>query len=79
MSTTTNYTNPIDLYRQGVAILADHLGPVDSIRFLRLLDKGSGDYTAARQSESDQGSVEELSAEIRAFEATRAKPRAAEA
>ena len=74
MSSTTNYTNPIDLYRQGVAILADHLGPVDSIRFLRLLDKGSGDYTATRQSQTDQGTMEELCAEIRAFEATQAKP-----
>jgi len=74
MSTATNYTNPIDLYRQGVAILADHLGPVDSIRFLRLLDKGSGDYTATRQSQPDQGTVEELCAEIREFEATQTKP-----
>jgi len=74
MSTTTNYTNPIDLYRQGVAILADHLGPVDSIRFLRLLDKGSGDYTATRQNQPDEGTVEELCAEIRTFEATQAKP-----
>jgi len=49
------FTNPIDLYRRGVAILADQLGPVDSIRFLRLLEKGSGDYTAARQSQTDQG------------------------
>ncbi len=74
MSTTTNYTNPIDLYRRGVAILADHLGPVDSIRFLRLLDKGSGDYTATRQNQPDEGTVEELCAEIRTFEATQAKP-----
>ena len=74
MSATTNYTNPIDLYRQGVAILADHLGPVDSIRFLRLLDKGSGDYTATRQAQQDQGTMEELCAEIRALEGTQTKP-----
>lgn len=74
MSTTTKYTNPIDLYRQGVDILADHLGPVDSVRFLRLLDKGSGDYTASRQSQSDSGSVQELCAEIRTFETTQTKP-----
>jgi hypothetical protein len=70
---TTNYTNPMDLFRQGVAILADHLGPVDSIRFLRLLDKGSGDYTASRQSQPDQDSIEDLCAEIRDFEATQTK------
>ncbi len=73
MSTTTNYTNPIDLYRQGVAILADHLGPVDSVRFLRLLDKGSGDYTATRQAQPDEGTMEDLCAEIRAFEAEQPK------
>lgn len=71
---TTNYTSPIDLYRQGVAVLTDKLGPVDSIRFLRLLDQGSGDYTATRQNQSDEGTMEDLCAEIRAFEATRPKP-----
>jgi len=73
MSTTT-HTSPIDLYRQGVAVLNDHLGPVDSIRFLRLLDSGSGDYTAARQKQPDQGSVAEICTEIRDFEANRPKP-----
>ncbi len=68
MSTPT-YTSPIDLYRQGVAILTDKLGPVDSIRFLRLLDQDSGDYTATRQSQSDKGTMEDLCAEIHAFEA----------
>jgi hypothetical protein len=34
MSPTTTYTSPIELYRKGVAILTDQLGPVDSIRLL---------------------------------------------
>ena len=68
MSTNKTHTTPIDLYRQGVAVLTEHLGPVDSIRFLRLLDQGSGDYTATRQSQPDEGSVEELCAEIRKHE-----------
>lgn len=72
MSTTT-YTSPIDLYRQGVAVLTNHLGPVDSVRFLRLLDQGSGDYTVTRQNQPDEGTVEALCAEIRAFEATSPK------
>ena len=72
-ATTKTYTSPIDLYRQGVAVLTDHLGPVDSVRFLRLLDKGSGDYTATRQNQPDEGTVTELCAEIRAFEATSPK------
>lgn len=71
---TTTYTSPIDLYRQGVAILTDQLGPVDSIRFLRLLDQGSGDFTATRQNQSDEGTMQDLCAEIRAFEIDRPKP-----
>ena len=69
MSTPTTHTSPIDLYRHGVAVLTDHLGPVDSVRFLRLPDPGSGDYTATRQNQLDEGTVEEQCAEIRAFEA----------
>lgn len=45
---------PIELYRLGVAALDQALGPVESIRFLRLLDPGSGDYTAERQKQMDQ-------------------------
>ena len=74
MSTTTTHTSPIELYRRGVAVLTDHLGPVDSVRFLRLLDPGSGDYTATRQSQADEGTMEDLCAEIRGFEANPPKP-----
>ena len=74
MSTTTTHTSPIDLYRQGVAVLTDHLGPVDSVRFLRLLDPGSGNYTATRQNQTDEGTMENLCAEIRGFEAIPPKP-----
>ena len=45
---------PIELYRLGVAALDQALSPVESIRFLRLLDPGSGDYTAERQKQMDQ-------------------------
>lgn len=62
------HTNPIELYRQGVAILTDSLGPVDSIRFLRLLDPGSGDYTATRQAQPDSGTMEDLCTDIRTNE-----------
>lgn len=71
---TTSYTRPIDLYRQGVAVLTEKLGPVDSVRFLRLLDQGSGDYTAIRQNQPDEGTMEDLCADIRAFEANPPKP-----
>ena len=73
MSAITNTTSPIELYRKGVAVLTDHLGPVDSVRFLRLLDPGSGDYTATRQNQADEGTMEDLCSEIRTFEAERPK------
>ncbi len=74
MSTTTTHTSPIELYRQGVAVLTDHLGPVDSVRFLRLLDQGSGNYTATRQNQPDEGTVGDLCDEIRAFETNSPRP-----
>jgi hypothetical protein len=63
--TPTTYSSPLDLYRRGVAILSQQLGPVDSVRFLHLLDHGRGDYTAERQAQPDNGSVADLCAEIR--------------
>ena len=45
---------PIELYRLGVAALDQALGRVESIRFLRLLHPGSGDYPAERQKQMDQ-------------------------
>jgi hypothetical protein len=68
MNPLQNSVSSIKPYRQGVAILTDSLGPVDSIRFLRLLDPGSGEYTTTRQSQPDEGTMEELCAEISAFE-----------
>ena len=66
MSTAQRKT-PIELYRLGVAALDQALGPVESLRFLRLLDPGSGDYTAKRQTGLDQdpSSVDELCDKIR--------------
>jgi hypothetical protein len=75
MSTTPAPSTPMDLYRRGVAVLREQLGPVDSIRFLHLLDPGRGDYTAERQAQRDEGSLEELCGEIREFsEGTIARP-----
>ena len=45
---------PIELYRLGVAALDQALGRVESLRFLLLLDPGSGDCTAERQKQMDQ-------------------------
>ena len=67
MSTAQRKT-PIELYRLGVAALDQALGPVESLRFLRLLDPGSGDYTAERQTRLDQdpSSVDAISVAIHA-------------
>ena len=50
MSTAQRKT-PIELYRWGVPALDQALGRVESLRFLRLLDPGSGDYTASARQE----------------------------
>ncbi len=65
MSTKPATSTPMELYRRGVAVLQDQLGPVDSLRFLHLLDPGSGDYTAERQATEDEGTLQELCGEIR--------------
>lgn len=58
---------PLELYRLGVTALDSALGPIESLRFLRLLDPGSGDYTAERQARQDANptTVAELTAAIR--------------
>ena len=75
MSTTQRKT-PIELYRLGVAALDQTLGPVESLRFLRLLDPGSGDYTTERQTRTDQNpsGVDELCDKIRASRTTNQTP-----
>ena len=55
----------MELYRSGIAALQQQLGPVDSIRFLHLLDHGTGDYTAERQTQDDETSMADLCSEIR--------------
>jgi hypothetical protein len=59
-------STPIELYRRGLTVLQEQLGPVDSIRFLHLFDSGSGDYTAERQATADEGTLDALCDEIRA-------------
>ena len=75
MSTAQRKT-PIELYRLGVAALDQALGPVESLRFLRLLDPGSGDSTAERETRTDQNpsNVDELCDKIRTSRATNQFP-----
>ncbi len=48
----------------GMAALREALGPVDAIRFLRLFDLGSGDYTAERAEILGDPTLDELSREL---------------
>lgn len=43
--------NPLTLNEIGIDALSKALSPVDVARFLRLYDKGSGDYTEEREQE----------------------------
>lgn len=58
-------STPLELYRRGLTALQQELGPVDSIRFLHLIDPGSGDFTAERQARADYGDLAALCEEIR--------------
>ena len=55
----------------GMAALTQALGPVDAIRFIRLFDSGSGDYTAERHQVLGNRSVEEVLELIHASKASR--------
>ena len=58
-------STPIDLYRRGLSALQQQLGPVDSIRFLHLFDPGACDFTAERQANADESTLDALCDEIR--------------
>jgi hypothetical protein len=38
-----------EIHKQGIDALVKVLGPVDAVRFLRIYDQGSGDYTRERK------------------------------
>ena len=56
---------PIELRQQGFAILIQHLGVVNTLRFLHQYDLGHGDYTAERHQWLPKKSVRELAQELR--------------
>ena len=51
---------PIELNRKGFQALVEALGYVDAIRFLKLFDNGSGDYTQERHQWLDKLSLDEI-------------------
>jgi len=56
---------PVELTRKGFKALVDNLGYVDAVRFLRLFDNGSGDYTVERHQWLDQMSMDDILSDIR--------------
>ena len=60
-------STPIELYRRGLSVLQEQLGPIDSIRFLHLFDPGAGDFTAEHQGKADESNLDTLCDEIRVF------------
>lgn len=62
-----NTMNPLALNEIGMEALSKALSPVDVARFLRLYDKGSGDYTEERELELDGFSMSDIRADIEAL------------
>jgi hypothetical protein len=57
-------TNHSELRERGFRALADALGWVNAVRFLREYDPGSGNYTEERSTLLPDLSIEELTEEI---------------
>jgi hypothetical protein len=51
------------LYAKGLAVLEDHLGPVQTLRFLALMSRQSCDYQRWRQQHFGGMSLEEILAQ----------------
>ena len=60
-------TNPLTLNEIGMEALSKALSPVDVARFLRLYDKGSGDYTKEREQELDGLTMSDIHASMKAM------------
>lgn len=57
--------NPLMLNEIGMEALSKALSPVDVARFLRLHDKGSGDYTEEREEDLQGISMNDIHAGIK--------------
>jgi hypothetical protein len=48
MSSKTEVKSAEEIRRRGIEVLAEALGPVDTVRFLQSFSLGKGDYTKER-------------------------------
>lgn len=63
MSKVTYYT--LEQIRQkGLDALNEALGPVDAARFIRMFDRGSGDYTSEKEKLCAGISIDDIVADI---------------
>lgn len=58
---------PVELQRKGFQVLVDSLGIADAIRFIKLYDNGSGDYTKERHQWLDQFSMNDIVNDLQKF------------
>jgi len=56
------------LYAKGLAVLEDHLGPVEALRFLALISRQPFDYQHWRQQHFGKMRLAEILAQARAAE-----------
>ena len=61
---------PIELRRQGFAVLVEHLGVANALRFMGQFEVGQGDYTKERDALFEDETVEQLAEKIRASRRT---------
>jgi hypothetical protein len=61
------------LYAKGLAVLEDHLGPVQTLRFLALMSRQSFDYQRWRQQHFGGMSLEDIIAQAKDTAANQAE------
>ncbi len=57
--------SPVELRRAGIKALSDALGPTGMAEFLRMFERGYGDYTKDRKEILAKKSVDEIYQEIK--------------
>jgi len=62
----TKLLTPIELRQQGFAILIEHLGVANALRFMGQFESGQGDYTEERDTIFEGETVEQLAEKIKA-------------
>ncbi|MBS5063020.1 MAG: hypothetical protein KHZ58_04545 [Hungatella hathewayi] len=59
--------NPLTLNEIGMEALSKVLSPVDVARFLRLYENGTGDYTAERENELEDVTLNDIHTAIKSL------------